>query len=553
MARRRVRGTTRWCQPLLPGLAAQLVAPTGGQPAPPPLGVANGDSAAADAWEERCFREACRLARQLAVTALAALEGELHVARPRGCVVEGWRERTVVTRFGDVRVRRRLYTAPDGTAHFLLDEHLGWPARQVATPAFAQLLVEWAADVPFRVAARRVAQATAGAVGGSTVWRLLQQVATRALAHERAVHATWATTAALPLPEGERVVPALYVEADGVWVKTQREPAHTSGYELKCASAYEGWDCVADPTPGHPRAHYRLREKQVYCHGHTRADARAPLPFWDGVSLALSRTYNLARVPVMVVGGDGANWLDTALEHFPQAVRQRDGFHLARDAARGWGPAAGATLYQAVRAGDQATALDLLALPPPAVPARAVALLPPPAAEATGGSRSGPRPQPGSQQASSRRSWSPQQIQQARATVTAQVATPDAAVDWRRQVPPDLVPADARALGTQEGTNAHLLAKRTKHKGMAWSCPGARSLAKVRELVTNGALAPWCHRPPTPATGAPRPRPACGFAPPGPLPWPQTACPAVHGPASDPTAAVLHRIDTGGRSPHRLT
>ena len=72
-------------------------------------------------------------------------------------------------------------------------------------------------------------------------------------------------------------------------------------------------------------------------------------------ALALARTYDVSRMPVVTIGGDGAHWIDTALAHFPQGVRQRDGFHLARDAARGWGTAAGATLYWAVRTGDQAT------------------------------------------------------------------------------------------------------------------------------------------------------------------------------------------------------
>ena len=103
-----------------------------------------------------------------------------------------------------------------------------------------------------------------------------------------------------------------------------------------------------------------------------------------------------------------------------------------------------------------------------------------------------------------------------------------------------------------EGTNAHLLAKRMKHKGMAWRTAGARAMAKTRELVTNAALAPWCHRSPA-AAGPPVPRVPGGFAPAGPLPWPQVSVPAAQGPRSGATAARLHRIDTGGRSRHRLT
>jgi hypothetical protein len=576
VARRRVRGETIWCQPLLPGLAAQLAAPRaagaagGGRGGALPGSPVGGEEGAGWDWEAACFREACRYACRLAERELAAAEARLHAARPDGYAVEGWRARTLVTRFGDVRVRRRLYRAPDGAAHLLLDEHLGWPAGQAATPALAALLVDWATGMPFRTAARRLAEATAGVVSGSTAWRLLQQVAARATAAEAAAHAACARTAALPAPVGERVVPALYLEADGVWVKTQREPAHPTGYELKCASAYEGWEQIGRATPGHPRARYRLREKQVYCHGHARADAAAPEPFWEAVSLALARTYDLSRIPVVVVGGDGANWIDTALEGLPQAVRQRDGFHLARDAARGWGPEAGALLYQAVRTGDQATALEVLALPPPTRATPPVALLPPPVdgpaaapaappAEPAAGSGSGAAPllappEPAAGARRPRRPWSARQVQRARAAVTGQVGTADAAVDWRLQVPPELVPPDARGLGTQEGTNAHLLAKRMKRKGMAWSAPGARHLAKARELVTNGgpaALARWCRRPP--AAAAPAARAPGGFAPAGPLPWPQVACPAAHGPRADPTAARLHHLTTGGRARHRLT
>ena len=61
----------------------------------------------------------------------------------------------------------------------------------------------------------------------------------------------------------------------------------------------------------------------MYCHGHGRADAQAPIPFWDGVSLALSRTYDLSQIPVVVIGGDGANWIDTALESFPPTQAHR--------------------------------------------------------------------------------------------------------------------------------------------------------------------------------------------------------------------------------------
>jgi hypothetical protein len=337
-------------------------------------------------WEERCYAAGCAVARELAQGLLGALEAWLHLTRPRGYRVEGFRTRVLVTRMGDLRVRRRLYRAPDGSARWLLDAHLGWLPRQAVTPSVLALLVDWATDVPFADAATKLAAATAGVLSGPTVRRQLRRVAARVQAAEVATHATWATSGRVPAPAGARVVTPLYVEADGVHVKTQREPAHRGGYELKCASAYEGWERLAEPTPGHPRPHYALVAKQVYCHAHATRGPDA-IPFWEGASLALHRTYDLARLALVVVGGDGANWLDTAAEVFARVARQRDGFHLARDAARGWGPATGAQLYEALRTGDQPTALELLAVPAapparlalPAPPAR-LALPPPPAA-----------------------------------------------------------------------------------------------------------------------------------------------------------------------------
>ncbi len=46
------------------------------------------------------------------------------------------KERTVITLFGVVRVNRRLYRdRATGAPRWLLDEALGWPARERISPA----------------------------------------------------------------------------------------------------------------------------------------------------------------------------------------------------------------------------------------------------------------------------------------------------------------------------------------------------------------------------------------------------------------------------------
>lgn len=138
MARQRVRSERVWCQPPLPGLEAWVLA-VAATPAADgtdaadastnePGWSARGTNSAGslwEAWEERWLRDACRQARQQAQRELDALEARLHARRPAGYVVIGWRTRTLVTRIGDLRVRRRRYRAADGQPHFLLDAHLG--------------------------------------------------------------------------------------------------------------------------------------------------------------------------------------------------------------------------------------------------------------------------------------------------------------------------------------------------------------------------------------------------------------------------------------------
>ncbi len=92
-------------------------------------------------WEEESYREGCAYACEQARLRLQALDDELLCLRPKGLRVEGFRERTVVTRFGDVVVRRRMYRDDEGNTLFALDEHLGWKPRQQATPSLTESVV----------------------------------------------------------------------------------------------------------------------------------------------------------------------------------------------------------------------------------------------------------------------------------------------------------------------------------------------------------------------------------------------------------------------------
>ena len=71
-------------------------------------------------WEEECYREGCgcAYARAQAKHRLSALDDELLGDKPTGWTVLGFRERTLVTRFGDVVVRRRMYRDHAGRTRY---------------------------------------------------------------------------------------------------------------------------------------------------------------------------------------------------------------------------------------------------------------------------------------------------------------------------------------------------------------------------------------------------------------------------------------------------
>jgi hypothetical protein len=386
-------------------------------------------------WEEVCYQKGCAKAREEAQQYLQALGERLHQQRPRGWEVRDWRERTLVTRFGEIRVRRRFYQDQEGNYHFGLDEHLGWEKGQVATPGVTESVVTLAAQVPLRQAEKTVQQLTAGVISAMTVHRLVQRVGQRGIQQEEE---EW--RACFERGEegklGQQVAEVLYTEADGVWVHLQREKQ--KHYEVKSGIVYAGWRRLNQRVE-----RYALVGKRVYCH------ANPHIPFWEGATLEWAKKYELSQVKLVVVGGDGANWIgEEKVEGFGRVVGQLDGYHLARACGRALGKERGGQLYQAIRAGQVAEAHQLLR-----------------EGEAAGSKG----------------------MEKARAYVEVHIRK---GIDWRHRVAQ--VPCGARSLGTMESNGDKLVANRMKKRGMSWTIRGAQHLAKVLQLNANGEVATLC-------------------------------------------------------------
>ena len=92
------------------------------------------------------------------------------------------------------------------------------------------------------------------------------------------------------------------------------------------------------------------------CTGH----ASERMGFWEGASLEWGKHYDLGRVRLFVVGGDGANRIRSGVGEFGDAVFQLDSFHLSRACSRGYGAELGSAIYEAIRSGQTSFARSLM-------------------------------------------------------------------------------------------------------------------------------------------------------------------------------------------------
>lgn len=401
-------------------------------------------------WEEECYEHGCRTAREAAVQRLKAIDERLFHERPKSWKVKRFCQRRLLTRFGKITVTRRLYLDDKGEYRLLLDEYMNWRPNQAATPSLTEALVDSSTYLSFRKVSREAEKYSAGVLSATTIHRILQKVTQDVITREKAEWEACFERGVL-LPAGEKRTPALYVEADGLWIHLQREgreDGKQKHYELKSAIAYEGWERLSQKDE-----RYRLVNKRVYC-------SAGGIPFWDGASLVWNREWDLGYVELIVLGGDDAGWINSGTDELAYCVRQMDGFHLARSCRRGWKK--GKDVYDAIRLGIIRQFLG---------------------------------------------DFQPRSGKTAERERQHVLRCLEKGLDWRKKVEAIATELDpeilekvlegARGLGTMESNEDKLFADRMKKRGLSWTIKGAQRMGKAIELVSNKELAHWCGRKPS--------------------------------------------------------
>lgn len=401
--------------------------------------------------EGEVFEGLCDLGQRAILKFLEALD--LAISRGRGAALRlvGKRSRTIITRFGDVTFKRRLYREKGtGRYRFLLDEALGLPVREGVSKTVATLALSLAAVLPFRRAVRVLGQFLPQGFSTTALQRLVWRFGGRVEeAEAREQEATFGDGEVPPM--GEEPVSRLFVEADGVSVALQREEEGRA--EVKLGIGYTGWE----PVGSH---RYRVEGKVVHL------GVEEPEAFWERFWLRACKRYDLSPLEHVVVGGDGAGWIAEGMMGMPGAM-QLDRFHLWRAIRQAlWGQEALARrVYLEATQGRWERVEELVA-----------------------GVLSGVD--------------LPTERRQALGEVYRYMAANREGLrDWRARIP--CQPGD-RSLGAMEGNVDKLIAIRTKRRGMSWRKKGLHSMAKLLQSIHEEEMGLYA----SPSRRRPLPEPA---------------------------------------------
>lgn len=260
--------------------------------------------------EERVHSLTQGVAGKLLTYALEEIDQRLLAQKDKGLDVVGSRERALVTSVGELKIRRRMYRDNSGEYIFLLDQALGLEPRRRISRRMQELALELATEMPFRRAAK-VLGYIVPSVSPMGVWSTVKAAGEEACAE--AVKLKEDVFEHGKVPDGQRSVRKLFIEADEVYVKQQR--GNGKGLGMKLVVGYEG-------KVGSKKK--RLENRQSV------AGMTDGLGIWEEASCVFGQKWLLSEVEQIRIGGDGAPWIKKGIEHFPGASYHLDPFHLRK-------------------------------------------------------------------------------------------------------------------------------------------------------------------------------------------------------------------------------
>lgn len=270
--------------------------------------------------EKKIFAYVCKVAREITVHILESYDKELAENRDKKQYRnKGKRQTSIKTVYGEVEYSRNVYrtkTADGQAAHvFLLDQAMQMDKIGLISTNLAEKIALTVTESPYRVTADMITSTCGQSISAGGVWNMMQRLGER-IAEEES-HAVEQMNAGQA--QGEKMVPVLFEEMDGVWLNMQDEHHRKmKKQEMKVFTMYEGWDAEKEKS-----GRSTLVEKEML------AGMEKSQEFHEKREACIRKKYNADEIGQRILNGDGGIWIKEPYD--PDVIIQLDRYHIYQE------------------------------------------------------------------------------------------------------------------------------------------------------------------------------------------------------------------------------
>ncbi len=273
--------------------------------------------------EKKTYAYLCELGREITQRMLESYDEELAQSRDKKVYRgKGKRATSIKTVYGEVEYSRNVYrteTEDGQVAHvYLLDQAMHMDKIGLISTNLAEKIALTVTESPYRVTAEQISNTCGQSISAGGVWNMMQRLGERI--DEEEVHAVKQMDA--DQTEGEKVIPVLFEEMDGVWLRMQ--DAHhkkMKKQEMKVFTMYEGWDEEQEK-----RKRSTLVGKTMLAGMETSHD------FHEKREACIRKKYAADEIKQRILNGDGGSWIKEPYD--PDAIFQLDRYHIYQEILR---------------------------------------------------------------------------------------------------------------------------------------------------------------------------------------------------------------------------
>ena len=273
--------------------------------------------------EQKVFKYVCELGCEITRIILESYDDELAASRDtKQYRDKGGRKTSIKTVYGDVEYCRRVYRTvlEDGEKAYvyLLDEAMQMDKIGLISTNLAEKIAMTVTESPYRVTADAISSTCGQSISAGGVWNIMQRLGERISEEEE--HAVKQMNA--DQAEGQREIPVLFEEMDGVWLNMQDEHhKKMKKQEMKVFTMYEGWDAEKE------------KEKRSTLVGKTMlAGMEKSAEFHEKREACIRKKYNADEIGQRILNGDGGGWIKEPYD--PEVIFQLDRYHVYKEILR---------------------------------------------------------------------------------------------------------------------------------------------------------------------------------------------------------------------------